>query len=381
MASVSDHDISAGRAKHLGELAKVFKHRHATWRDFGQFLKLLFQDPSGRGPMGAGTASSLPVMQCKRHAPGTAWQAAMAAALVSPPAGVFLNHERFSRPCRSLGTYDEKKTSGLVVHDLCAKARSFLIEIGKGDVLDPTGRDFDYDPNLPANRASYSDDVYRSSQHRIGRDPEDEFPSSEGEDAPIPTAAPTAGAMEGVETGGADEYDEDGFFEDEDVWDLLEMAETELPLGDDDLPGEPAEPSSEEPARISSSVAASDIPTSDDSVGQGRAQRVSTKMRAAVLGYLHGFADHPGQLRTEFRRLREDEDLWVLHLCGCGLCFKAPGGGNVVGCVERSHLKLGSRAENDLHRNFHTCIRAGGPALYLAYLVPVHQTPGGDGIL
>lgn len=104
-------------------------------------------------------------------------------------------------------------------------------------------------------------------------------------------------------------------------------------------------------------------------------------MRAATLGYLWNFADNPQQLRTEFRRLRSDRTLYVLHLCGCGICYETSSGVRVKGCVERSHLKLGSHEENERHKLYHQMLSFAQVSDYANAVAIIHRSLDGDGIL
>lgn len=347
MSSILDQGDSAGRRKHLGGLAQVFKHRHGTWRDFGQFLKREFGDASGTGRM-AGTASSHSRMSC-RHNAGGRHNTALVNALNHNKFSAVFNHERYSRQCLSYGTFDAGKNGGLVVHDLCVRAAAFLRSIGRGDPNELTRRDFEYDPSreLP------------SSPHHYGssQDTDASGDVDMSEDVTI-----TQEMFQPAPAG--EEFDDDGFFEDEDVRDFLGLNEESVELH----------------AAPSSSVSLSDIPESTDSAEQYKARVSSTKMRAATLGYLWNFADSPMQLKREFRRLREDASQHVLHLCGCGLSFKASDGSNVVGCCERTHLKLGSSEENGNHRTFHTMLSLAPVALYADQVAITHQAKDGDGI-
>jgi hypothetical protein len=107
--------------------------------------------------------------------------------------------------------------------------------------------------------------------------------------------------------------------------------------------------------------------------------RRSTKMRVATLAYLWKFADHPRQLRDEFRRLRTDHDLQVLHLCGCGLC-KEENGTRVSGCVERTHLILGTAVMNGHHRTFHETLALCQVSDYTDLCRIFHNTQAGLGV-
>ena len=345
MSATLSTDAPAGRAKHLGELAQIFRHRHGTWREFGQFLKREFKDPSGHGSM-VGAASGKASMPC-RHTSGGRHHAIISATIATHPGEEPFNHERYSRPCISHGVYDHGKNGGLVVHDLCVRAAAFLKSIGKGDPYEFTRRDFDYDPsfNLPSSSPLAGSSQVSNASGDIDM----------SEDVTITQALVTSGASD-------DEFDDDGFFEDEDVLAILGGNEGEWP------------------ERLSSSVSVSDLPESQDSAEQFHARGSSTKMRAATLAYLWNFADHPGQLRTQFRRLRKDPTAYVLHLCGCGLCYCTSNDVRVVGCAERSHLKLGPAEENGRHRTFHHILELGQSADYVPQVAIIHRSTDGDGI-
>lgn len=297
-----------------------------------------------------GTTSGLSEMRC-RHTLGGRHHQFLTAALASPVDSVVFNHERYTRPCVSHGSYDAGKNGGLVVHDLCVRAAAFLRSIGRGDIRQSTGRDFDYDPSL--NLASSSP---------LGGESElsdDSQMMDLSEDITI-----TASTL--ITSDDPSEYDDDGFFEDEDV--QQEMAALEADL-------------LEPPSTEAGTVSASDMPSSQDSVEQWSARRSSTKMRAATLGYLWNFADDWRQLRIEFRRLRSDRNAQVLHLCGCGLCFlEQPGDRRVVGCAERSHLTLGLAGTNDHHKTYHMTLGLTQPSDYVGLVRAIHVGTDGAGL-
>jgi hypothetical protein len=109
-------------------------------------------------------------------------------------------------------------------------------------------------------------------------------------------------------------------------------------------------------------------------------RRSSTKMRGATLGYLWGFAENPARLRTEFRRLRGDGSLWVLHLCGCGLCTATDQGQRSRGCCEWSHLTLGSSVANARHRTYHEVMSSTRVEDYPALCGIIHRGVDGEGL-
>ena len=133
----------SGRWRHLGQLGLVFKHRHGTWADFGRFLEHLFSE---RPSEGGGVVPPRVVLQC-RHNTGSQYEV-LKSCSERPQKYPMFAHERYSRPCISIGTFEPKKNPGLVNADVCRKAQEFLIGIGKGDPAEATGRDFCYDPTL-----------------------------------------------------------------------------------------------------------------------------------------------------------------------------------------------------------------------------------------
>lgn len=356
MSDTESTNVLAGRARHLGELAQVFRHRHGTWRDFGAFLKREFLDDSDLGGM-VGATSGLPRMAC-RHNVGGRNHAALSTAVAAGANAVPFNHERYSRPCRSHGAFELNgrhggKNGGLVVHNLCTRAAAFLRSIGKGDPHESTGRDFDYDPGLypasstPLLGSSRASDVSGDDLVMLLQD-----------DGSTLTQA----AFAASEDSRSDEFDDGGFFDDEDVQAVLGIEDVVDGSEDDEL------------------VDLSDLPLSQDSFEQLVERGSSLKMRAATLAYLWGCADDVGRLKREFRRLRSMPELCVLHLCGCGLCFKSADGRNIVGCAEWSHLKLGSKEENGRHRTYHHMLELLPAADYVAQVDLIHRGTDGDGI-
>lgn len=348
MADEGNSEIT-GRSKHLGQLALVFKHRHGTWTDFGLFLKILF-----RGEPSSGRISAVqPSRECGcRHNFGGRHHAILAAAALNPEEYPMFAHERYSRPCITLGAWEKGKNPGLVVDDLCIKAAEFLRNIGKGDSLEKTGRDFEYEPE--SQQSQFSEAMSTSPEP----------------DGPIRDVS-----MEPVPVGGGQVFDGDDLFDDDDVVEAL--VEEYEELGTVGAAGTHARPRS--------SGTSISTPTgylnSDDSRVQSSV-RSSTKLRAATLGYLAGFADDPQALRREFKRLRGDASLWVLHLCGCGLCYGDAGKPRFSGCVEYSHLRLGFREENKTHTNLHFALNFVNVEDYAGTCSSFHkrEAEGGDGL-
>lgn len=259
------------------------------------------------------------------------------------------NHERYSRPCVCYGTFDGGKNNGLVVHDLCVRAAAFLRSIGKGDPHELTRRDFTYDPSL----------YPPSSSPQVGSS---QVSDASGDVEMSADVTLTQAMFDDAAEQSDDEFNDDGFFQDEDVQEMLGLNEG---VADADL---------------STTVTLSDIPSSQDSAEQDLARGSSTKMRAATLGYLWNFANDPRQLRLEFRRLRSEANLCVLHLCGCGLCYRTSNDIKVFGCAERTHLKLGLQEQNGHHRTFHQMLELGPVGAYAQQVTIIHQSTDGDGV-
>ena len=335
MSEQQTRDDPVGRSKHLGELAMVFKHRHAKWHHFADFLREEFSDRSVAGPNADVTPPLLQQVAC-RHNNGGRNHTALSTANNGPFQSAF-NHVRYQRPCVTMGTYDEKKNPGLVVHDLCTRAVRFLARIGLGDPDEETKRDFKFDPTV------YS--ACRSSEDSLPPFQSDDF---EGLSTSNIRLSPRRARAEEDED---DEYGGDEFFQQEDVQEFLFAAT------DHGVPISEFDPDA--------SVSAPGMGSSSDSVGQGTLGRKPTKMRVATLAYLWGFVSDPQALRREFRKLRTSPNLHVLHLCGCGMCYKQPDGSRVYGCCEASHLILGSSSLNDMHRTYHTMISLLPPENYL----------------
>jgi len=258
------------------------------------------------------------IVACRHNHGGRHYDALQAGAQ-NPKQHAMFCYERYSRPCISMGTFDESKNPGLVVADLCAKAAEFLRSIGKGNLSQKAeaDRDYDFGPErpLPSSRA-----ILSSSQ----------APEEPGSILDVDILLATKDAPDPEK----DECD-DASFREEDI-------STELPSTDREIEGETAAPDS-----IGSLTG---VNTSEDSIMQSPT-RLSTKMRAATLGYLWQFADDPQELKAQFKRLRGSPELHVLHLCGCGVSYTVPGTRQrISGCVERSHLMLGTAADNRHHK-------------------------------
>jgi hypothetical protein len=357
----------SGRAKHLARLAAVFRHRHGTWGDFGLFLKMIFGEVL---PVGRVETAPLEKISC-RHNSGGRHHQILQASRIAPGDYPMFTHERYTRPCVTLGSFDRNKNPGLVVSDLCIKARAFLLSIGKGDENDPTGRDREYVPpsddlemSSPYNPAEADPDSrelspvsevggYLRSLPRVRQ-----TQGSSSYSAPMELDAPTPGESRPVEDGSSSYGG--SLFEEEDV---LEMINSWMA---------PAEQSQQTVETMSDVGSIESLPQ--------RAGRLSTKMRVATLAYLWKFADNAEQLRAEFRRLRRDNSLQVLHLCGCGLCIITEQGEKIPGCCEKTHLMLGTAVMNGHHKNYHTTIGLSQVEDYPALCGILHRARNGDGI-
>lgn len=78
--------------------------------------------------------------------------------------------------------------------------------------------------------------------------------------------------------------------------------------------------------------------------------QASTKMRVAHFAILYaafGSARDIGKLKQAFKQLK-DSTIMVLHNCGCGL----------NDCIEPTHLRFGTRKDNDMDKTYHEVLRA-----------------------
>lgn len=357
--SVAAYDVR-GRKKHLGELALIFRHRGGTWRDFGLFLEHLFGEEPGVGEMVH--PPELREVACRHQAPGGRHAAILEDSVENRKRfPMFEGHRRYARPCVSIGTWEDGKNPGLVVYDLGQKAARFLQSIGPaGDSDGEAARDPSYEPDssmvcsstgLPeAPSPPDSNDMAPDSQVTHITD-------SNASIMDVDLRSPSPG----------EEPVPDAPIEAEDT-------DTDEPEG---LMGELEEEGTLPPWLDVMLETPADFDSQQDSML--RSTRSTTKMRAATLAYLHGFADQPLQLREEFRRLRST-DMMVLHLCGCGMCYKQPDGTKVFGCAEHSHLRLGYADENKAHVRFHFMLEQLDGELYAKQAEIIHTMPHGEGV-
>ncbi len=246
MSDVGAGNDYIGRRKHLGQLALVFKHRHGTWYDFGQFLKHLFSDSPRIGRI---ATIPLVTVAC-RHNSGGRHHATLTDYTRNPQKYPMFDHERYTRPCISIGAFEDKKNPGLVVADLCTRAKDFLLSIGKGDARQETGRDFDYNPPVLSSSPSIGSSQITDSQGAL--------------DGSNIIDRPRCPALQ------PDEYGGDELFGDEDVLQELEGIMS-------------AAESNSRPPSSSSMETPSGFHASEDSLLQFTG-RSSTKMRAATSG-------------------------------------------------------------------------------------------------
>ena len=126
------------------------------------------------------------------------------------------------------------------------------------------------------------------------------------------------------------------------------------------IAGTDAAPTSHLRGGVGSDVPMSDVEfatSSDPGTQIESGRQSSTKMRVATLAILGQHTGDPAAFRSAFALLRSGADS-VLHLCGCGIKFTNSDGETCSGCVEPSHLMLGSSALNRTHLIFHKAMQA-----------------------
>jgi hypothetical protein len=326
----------------------IFRHRHGTWRDLGNFLKFIFQDVPSTG---VGETPSLKVIGC-RHNPGGREYPTLMAGRDSPVHYPMFDPEIHYQPCVTLGSFDEGKNPGLVVSDLCSKAKDYLASIGKGNGPDDRrGRDYEYvppsGPSTPSLEAGSS--VVTESLGALFLPEEEDI---------------LIGTTDLPET--TDGYkDSSSYYDGDSIW------------GEDDADlGFVLSPHDDESQQTVATL--SDAETIDSAT-----PRRSTKMRVATLAYLWKFADQPTLLKEAFQLLIRDRELQVLHLCGCGICRTEQGSAQktqIPGCVQPAHLILGSAVMNGHHKNFHITLALCQPSDYADLCAIFHKTESGVGI-
>jgi hypothetical protein len=89
-------------------------------------------------------------------------------------------------------------------------------------------------------------------------------------------------------------------------------------------------------------------PSSQPHAGQFGYRRKTTKQRLTILQYLHSHSHSRADFISAFRQLG-DPDLYLVHLCGCGINTQSLKGA----CVRGSHMKLASAELNRDHIHYH----------------------------
>jgi len=80
---------------------------------------------------------------------------------------------------------------------------------------------------------------------------------------------------------------------------------------------------------------------------QEEGERRSTGLRVHILAFLCNYWDDPVQLEGQWNALVTTQTP-LLHFCGCGVCHNQD-----RACTEPSHLRLGTREENDYQTGWH----------------------------
>lgn len=337
--------FSEGRGKHLATLVQVFRHRGASWGDFGCFLEVLLgyksDDPSGKPPGKLSVALPRKLCSCRHNQDGKQHQ------ILSVPSSSypqFSDSTHYRQPCVAVGVFDEGKAQGLVIADVLVRARRFLDLIGR-QRREPS----EFNPSQASNYSLADSSMSEDSSE----EPHWTGPGAEEMDVEIPPSSSHRDDGEPSQPSSDDE------FGDGDIEGLMleYLTREEQQVHQNDSNGESQGESQDSLAPTTGKLlseasfgkwAIEDV-DSQNSLAEAKSR---LKMRAHVLAYLANFSQDPDRLKSEFRRLREDKELFVLHLCGCGLCKKT-GEEQSPGCIERSHLKLGSGEENQIHKTYH----------------------------
>jgi len=343
----------------LANLALVFYRRGGTYRDLGGFLKALFGEVTAQGV----ARLRLQSIEC-RHNRGAHYKALQECTDRSP----FLD-DHYHRPCLAVGSWEKGKNPGLVADDICKQAERFLDGMGKA-VIEGILADHRWEPGR-SSEDEYSQQSlppWEKEDEDISRHPTPKKPRFLKQDR-LASRAASVSLSDALRGDSPDTtYSGDSLFDHEDIREML----GHNPLVEEDEMGE-EELGSQDTVDCPSEV------ESDANINV-TAQRSSTKIRAATLGYLWRFADDPLGLRREFRRLKnESDDQWVLHLCGCGLSVMDQDR-KVWGCAEKSHLILGGRELNDNHRTFHRTIALAQEDDYTQLCGIIHRASGGTGL-
>jgi len=279
------------------------------------------------------------------------------------------------------GKGDDNKSPGIVVYDLCNKAVQWLTSIGKGvKVRGQLVRSRSISTGSTPD--TWPDPEFFDEQRRVLRETlsSPSIPSSEvaGLLAEVdPPSRPDPVVTEVEEF--PDMFTTEEYLELE--AEILGNPQETGELADSSDPLVPVVPGEEDsgPPDSDGNVPMSDVQfaTSSD-VGTQLGTRVSTKMRVATLAILQRYSGDPtGAFRDMFTRLRTRDEA-VLHLCGCGIKFDNLENGEACsGCVEGSHLILGSPETNQTHLIFHKAMVACDVDDYVAQAQIAHRSQAG----
>jgi hypothetical protein len=345
-----------GRSRHLGAILLVFYHRGGTWHDFGMFLENLFSGALHKAP----NRPHNPFTEQKcRHGPQGLHTDILETAAMSPDDYPMFNHGRYFRPCISFGKGEANKTPGFVVADTVVKARRYLESIGKGDIVQNSAYsedDSDYDPDNDSDPGESAEDQLIEVGESL----------SETEQVGGPTSDDDS-EMQGV----------DGSSQETSYGSIIALSDVEALIEQLDGPRRLRPRAIPETSQIPITSSQGEFGPEDVSFHASQHARVSTKMRAATLGYLRGFSRDPERLCEETHRLRTERNAFVLHLCGCGMPYTNNTGALVPGCCEWSHLRLGSSKENALHKMYHSVMGKAMVADYPRLCDIIHRAESG----
>jgi hypothetical protein len=335
-----------GRRKHLGQLKLVFKNRGGTFSLLRQFFAETFGGQTM--PAAGGRTPLYPMTDCGcRHCPGGRHFLALRNSNRGQgPYPIKEPNPRYEIPCTARGVWEDGKGCGVVVYDLCNRARKWLSE--QPGFREPesqnTGKDRTYGPSSnPASSQHESDDIPDSLESGdlevIEETGELVVPCSPN----VGHGSNTYGAR--LRSGAGETY--------------VDSQREQDPM---DYPWDPHD---------SDVVDDSDLYESQESCLQRG--RKSTMVRVATLAYIAKQSSDLLLFIDAFERLRLERDLCVLHLCGCGVCRKGPDGRKLGGCTEPSHLMLGTMGLNKLHALWHECFNQVTDAAYPKIVGVAHE--------
>ncbi|KAK4934346.1 hypothetical protein LTR10_024362 [Elasticomyces elasticus] len=320
-------------------------------------------------------------MKC-RHGPGGRHHGVLQGLPAGGLCDSVLNPEHWRRPCVGWGKGDDNKSPGIVVYDLCSKAVQWLNSVGKG--VKVRGQ-LVHSRSISTGSTpdSWPDPEFLDEQRRVLREtlsspsiPSDELAGLLAEVDPQSQPDPALTDEEFPDMFTPEEYLE---MEAEilgNPQETVEVAAQALDTAVQDV-GDSGPPDSDGNVPMSDF----EFATSSD-IGTQLGTRVSTKMRVATLAILQKCSGDPlGAFKDMFNRLRNRDEA-VLHLCGCGIKFiNLENGEACSGCVEGSHLMLGSSETNQVHLIFHKAMGACDVGDYVAQAQIAHRSqPGCEGI-